>query len=68
MVALPLAAPAVWGKNVTYTLALCCGAKVIGKFGPAKLNSLPLTVTWVMVRFDLLVLVSGKGTEFMLPT
>ena len=68
MVALPLAAPADWGKNVTYKFALCCGAKVIGKFGPAKRNSLPLTVTWVMVRFDLLVLLTGKGTEFMLPT
>lgn len=41
---------------------------MIGKFGPEKLNSLPLTVTWVMVRLDLLVLVTGMGTELMLPT
>ena len=53
---------------MTYTLALCCGAKLTGMFGPEKLNSLPLTVTWVMVRLDLLVLVTGMGTELMLPT
>ena len=65
---MPLALPAALGENVTYKFALCCGARVIGKFGPAKLNSLPLTVTCVMVRFDLPVLLTGMGTELMLPT
>ena len=39
-----------------------------GNVGPVKLNGLPLTATWVMAILDLLVLVTGMGTELVLPT
>ena len=49
-------------------MAVCCGARGSGKVGPVKVNGLPLTATWVMAIFDLLVLVTAMGTELVLPT
>jgi hypothetical protein len=44
---LPVKLPAVWGANETDKRALSCGATVMGRLGPAKLNP--------AVRFTLLV-------------
>ena len=42
-VRLPLRVPAVCGEKETDKFAVCCGAKVIGRLGPAKLKPVPDT-------------------------
>ena len=64
---LPLALPVACGANVTDKLALCCGARVMGKFGPAKLNPAPVTVACAMVRFDLPLLFTVIDNVLLLP-
>lgn len=41
---LPVMLPEVWGVKETDKLALCCGATVKGRLGPAKPNPVPETV------------------------
>ena len=64
---LPLALPLPWGAKVTDKPAICCGARVMGKVEPAKLNPVPVTVACAMVRFVLPVLVSATDTVLLLP-
>jgi len=64
---LPLAEPVAWGANVTEKLMLCCGAKVIGKLGPLKLNPGPETDACEIVICRLLVLVNEVERVLLLP-
>ena len=61
---LPLAAPALFGANVTFTVALWPAVKVIGADRPETLNPVPETAPWLI---DTLVLpVFFKTTELLL--
>jgi hypothetical protein len=64
---LPLAEPVVCGANVTEKLMLCCGAKVIGRLGPLKLNPVPETDACEIVICRLLVLVNEVERVLLLP-
>jgi hypothetical protein len=65
---LPLALPLACGAKATDKLALCCGARVIGKVGPVKLNPAPETVACEMVRFDLPLLLAAIDNALLLPS
>jgi len=42
MVSVPLAAPAAEGAKIALNVVLCPALSVIGRFGPVKLNPLPV--------------------------
>ena len=64
---LPLAEPVTWGANVTEKLMLSCGARVIGKLGPLKLNPAPETDACETVICRLPVLVNEVERVLRLP-
>src|SRR5262245_25388161 len=65
---LPLILPPAWGAKVTDKVAACCGPRVIGKPGPAKMNPVPLTSACEMVRFDLPLLLAVTDKVLLLAT
>src|ERR1700746_2298746 len=65
---LPLVLPLAWGEKVSDKVAACCGPRVIGCHGPAKLNPVPLTLACEMVRFDLPPLLAVTDKVLLLPT
>ena len=65
---LPVTLPAVWGAKETDKLALCCGATVMGRLGPAKLNPVPEIVALESVTLCLPVLLTATGMITLLPT
>jgi len=64
---LPLAFPDACGANVTERLALCCGAIVSGRLGPANVKLVPETRACEIVTFDLPPLLTVIGTMRLLP-
>ena len=52
----PFTLPAVVGLNRIWKLAVCCGARVMGKLKPVVLKPAPLTVSCVTVTLELPVL------------
>jgi len=64
----PVALPAACGVKLTDTLAVFCGATVMGRVGPAKVKPVPETDACEMVRLNLVVLVMLTGLIKLLPT
>lgn len=46
----PFIVPAVVGANETVKVTLCPGAKACGRLSPVRLNPVPETATWMMLR------------------
>ena len=67
MLRFPTMLPAVCGANEIDKLPLCCGATVMGRLGPTKLNPLPVTVACEMVTVCLPVFVTATGIITLLP-
>ena len=60
--------PAACGPKETDRVAHCCGAKAMGRLGPANLKPVPEADACEMVRLDLPVLVMATGLIKVLPT
>jgi len=65
---LPAIAPPDSGAKVTESPMVCWGPSVMGKLGPAKVNTEPVTLTCEMDRFDLLLLLMFTVNVLLLPT
>lgn len=63
----PLRIPAICGAKHTYRLTVCCGARVIGRLGLAKVNPVPETVAEI-VALALYVFVIATGKIWLFPT
>jgi hypothetical protein len=68
MLRFPMMLPAVCGANNIDKLMVFCGATVIGRLGPTKLNPLPETVACEIMMVCLPVFVTATGTITLFPT
>jgi hypothetical protein len=64
---LPVMLPPDCGAKVVVRLTLCPGASIAGTLSPLKLNPVPASVAWEIVRFELAVLVRTTGCDTLLP-
>jgi len=64
----PTALPVADGANVTFSAAVCPGAKVVLAPAPLALNPAPVTTTLEIVTFALPAFVSVTPCELLLPT
>jgi hypothetical protein len=67
MLRFPMMLPVVCGANDIDKLTFFCGATVMGRLGPTKLNPLPETVACEIVMVCLPVFVTATGTIALLP-
>src|SRR5882757_6845767 len=68
MLRLPLLLPAARGVNTALNVALCPAPTAMGRFGPLKLNPVPVTEALEMVTAEPPVLVTVTATDLLLPT
>src|SRR5882672_1388589 len=68
MVRLPLLLPAANGVNTALNVVLCPAPTVTGRFGPLKLNPLPVTEALEMVTLEPPVFVTVTATVLLPPT
>lgn len=64
----PVAAPAVFGEEVTFSVTVCFGCNVSGKAAPDTVNSFPLTDGALIVSGAVPVEVTVKGKVAVDPT
>jgi hypothetical protein len=64
----PATLPVAEGENVTFSAAVCPGAKMVFAPAPLALNPVPVTVTLEIVTFALPAFVSVTLCELLLPT
>ena len=62
MVNVPLAAPVTEGVKIALNVVLCPALSVIGKFGPVKVNPLPVAAALDTVTLAPPVFVTVTGT------
>src|SRR5882724_2107481 len=68
IVRLPLLLPAVAGVNTVLKVADCPVVSVTGKFGPLKLNPVPLAAAFEIVTVVPPLLVTITATDLLLPS
>jgi hypothetical protein len=59
MLRLPEFVPALWGSTLTFSVALAPDARLNGRAGPATLKLAPVTLTWVIVRLPVVVMLTA---------
>jgi len=68
MVKVPVALPPAGGVKATDRLVVFCGARMIGRVGPAKLKPAPETTAFEMARLNFVLFVMVTGLIRLLPT